>query len=51
MDKAKKVFMNGKYVDWKNANVHILTHGLHYGTGIFEGTILGPLFNENPANY
>jgi branched-chain amino acid aminotransferase len=37
MQPAKKVFMNGKYVDWKNANVHILTHGLHYGTGIFEG--------------
>jgi branched-chain amino acid aminotransferase len=35
--KAKKVFMNGKFVDWEKANVHILTHALHYGTAIFEG--------------
>lgn len=29
--------MNGKFVDWDEANVHILTHTLHYGLGIFEG--------------
>jgi branched-chain amino acid aminotransferase len=29
--------MNGKLVDWENATVHVLTHALHYGTGVFEG--------------
>jgi len=29
--------MDGKLVDWDNANVHILTHTLHYGLGVFEG--------------
>lgn len=29
--------MNGKTVRWKDAKVHILTHALHYGTGVFEG--------------
>ena len=29
--------MNGKFVDWKDAKIHVLTHGLHYGTAIFEG--------------
>ncbi len=32
-----KVWMNGKLVDWENASVHVLTHALHYGTGVFEG--------------
>ncbi len=34
---TKKVWMDGKFVDWKDANVHILTHALHYGFGVFEG--------------
>ncbi len=29
--------MNGEFVDWADANVHILTHSLHYGMGVFEG--------------
>jgi branched-chain amino acid aminotransferase len=29
--------MDGKFVKWDDANVHILTHTLHYGTGVFEG--------------
>jgi branched-chain amino acid aminotransferase len=29
--------MNGRLVDWKDATVHVLTHALHYGTGVFEG--------------
>jgi branched-chain amino acid aminotransferase len=29
--------MNGELVDWENARIHILTHTLHYGTGVFEG--------------
>jgi branched-chain amino acid aminotransferase len=47
MKEAKKIWMNGKFVDWKKANVHLLTHALHYGTAIFEGmrcydTVEGP---------
>ncbi len=29
--------MNGEFVKWEDATVHVLTHGLHYGTGVFEG--------------
>ena len=32
-----KVWFNGAQVDWDKANVHVLTHALHYGTGVFEG--------------
>ena len=32
-----KIWMNGKLVNWDEAKVHILTHTLHYGTGVFEG--------------
>ena len=37
LEKSKKIWMDGKFVDWADANVHILTHTLHYGTGAFEG--------------
>lgn len=36
-DDSKKIWMDGKFVNWADANVHILTHALHYGTGVFEG--------------
>jgi branched-chain amino acid aminotransferase len=29
--------MNGDFVPWEDAKIHVLTHGLHYGTGVFEG--------------
>jgi len=32
-----KIWMNGELVDWADATVHVGTHGLHYGTGVFEG--------------
>jgi len=32
-----KIWMNGQLVDWDQAQVHVLTHTLHYGTGVFEG--------------
>ena len=32
-----KIWMNGELVDWENARIHVLTHTLHYGTGVFEG--------------
>jgi len=35
--KAKKIWLDGKFVDWDKANVHVLTHTLHYGLGVFEG--------------
>ncbi|MFB6146336.1 MAG: branched-chain amino acid transaminase [Halobacteriaceae archaeon] len=31
------IWMDGEFVDWEDAEVHVLTHGLHYGTGVFEG--------------
>lgn len=37
VDKVKKVWLDGKFVDWDDANVHILTHSLHYGLAAFEG--------------
>jgi len=33
----KKIWMDGRLVDWDDAKVHVLTHGLHYGYAIFEG--------------
>jgi branched-chain amino acid aminotransferase len=35
--KSKKIWLDGKTVDWEEAKVHVLTHALHYGTGYFEG--------------
>ena len=32
-----KIWMNGELVDWDKARIHVLTHTLHYGTGVFEG--------------
>ena len=32
-----KIWMNGQLVDWADAQIHVLTHTLHYGTGVFEG--------------
>jgi branched-chain amino acid aminotransferase len=32
-----KIWMDGKMIDWRDANVHLLTHTLHYGMGVFEG--------------
>ncbi|HYA32897.1 MAG TPA: branched-chain amino acid transaminase [Candidatus Bathyarchaeia archaeon] len=34
---SRKVLMNGAYVEWDDATVHISTHALHYGTAVFEG--------------
>jgi len=33
----QKIWFNGKFVDWDKAKIHILTHSLHYGSGVFEG--------------
>lgn len=37
VEKLKKIWMNGRLVDWDDAKVHILSHTLHYGMGVFEG--------------
>ena len=38
MKKAKYIWMDGEFVPWDEAKVHVLTHTLHYGNGAFEGT-------------
>jgi branched-chain amino acid aminotransferase len=35
--KSEKIWMDGQLVDWDDAKIHILTHTLHYGCGVFEG--------------
>jgi len=37
VDKAKYIWLDGKLVPWDQAQVHVLTHTLHYGLGVFEG--------------
>ncbi|MEM3030929.1 MAG: branched-chain amino acid transaminase [Candidatus Micrarchaeia archaeon] len=37
MIETELIWFNGKLVPWKEAKVHVLTHALHYGTGVFEG--------------
>src|SRR4051795_137906 len=37
MQETSKIWMNGELVDWADATVHVGTHGLHYGSGVFEG--------------
>lgn len=37
MENAGTIWMDGELVDWDDANVHFLTHALHYGTAVFEG--------------
>jgi branched-chain amino acid aminotransferase len=37
VDKTEWIWMNGEFVPWDDAKVHVLSHGLHYGTGVFEG--------------
>lgn len=44
---TKYVWMNGKFLRWEDAKIHVLTHTLHYGSGVFEGircykTVKGP---------
>ncbi len=37
MRETETIWMNGEFVDWADAKVHVGVHGLHYGTGVFEG--------------
>jgi branched-chain amino acid aminotransferase len=52
VDPTDLIWMNGDFVAWEDAKIHVLTHGLHYGTGVFEGvrcydTELGPAVFRN----
>jgi branched-chain amino acid aminotransferase len=47
ISEVEKIWMDGELVDWKNAQIHVLSHALHYGSGVFEGiraysTVRGP---------
>src|ERR1044072_8649204 len=47
LETAELIWVNGQFGPWEDAKVHVLTHGLHYGTGVFEGircydTEIGP---------
>jgi len=37
LEKSELIWLDGKWVPWHEANVHVLTHTLHYGLGVFEG--------------
>ncbi len=37
LQKTEFIWFDGKLVPWDQAQVHVLAHGLHYGTGVFEG--------------
>ncbi|MEM7437712.1 MAG: branched-chain amino acid transaminase [Myxococcota bacterium] len=37
VDKVDKIWFDGELIPWEQANVHVLTHTLHYGVGVFEG--------------
>jgi len=52
VDRTELIWMNGAFVPWEDAKVHVLTHGLHYGTGVFDSmrcyeTELGPAVFRN----
>ena len=36
-DTASKIWFDGNMIDWKDANIHVLSHVVHYGTSVFEG--------------
>ena len=49
-DRDGWIWMNGEFVPWREAKVHVLTHGLHYGSCVFEGERLydGEIFKLTP---
>jgi branched-chain amino acid aminotransferase len=54
-EQARWVWMNGSFVPWHQATVHVSTHALHYGSGVFEGircydTTLGPAIFRLPEH-
>jgi branched-chain amino acid aminotransferase len=49
MEQSELIWMNGEFVAWEDAKVHVLTHGLHYGTGVFEGIRAYDTESSGPA--
>jgi len=47
-DRDGVIWMDGEYIDWRNARIHVLTHTLHYGLGVFEG-VRAYATNRGPA--
>jgi len=55
VEATKQIWMDGEFVDWDNARVHVLSHTLHYGLGAFEGircydTVRGPAIFRLPEH-
>jgi branched-chain amino acid aminotransferase len=48
IEKTAKIWMDGELVDWDDARIHVLTHTLHYGSGVFEGIRAYPT-DDGPA--
>ncbi len=48
IEKTEKIWMDGRLVDWDDAKIHVLTHTLHYGSGVFEGVRAYPT-SRGPA--
>lgn len=56
MQPTEQIWMSGRFVPWAEANVHVLTHGLHYGTGVFDSmrtyeTDAGPAIVHHRAHH
>jgi len=49
VEKVELIWRNGEFVGWDDANVHVLSHGLHYGTGVFEGIRCYDTDSRGPA--
>jgi len=49
LEKTEKIWLDGKFVPWHEANVHVLTHTLHYGLGVFEGVRCYQIKNKKSA--
>ncbi len=49
VQKVEKIWFDGKMVDWDKANIHVLTHSLHYGLGVFEGIRFYKCADGRPA--
>ena len=37
IEKTDKIWLDGKFIDWDSARIHVLSNALHYGSGVFEG--------------
>jgi branched-chain amino acid aminotransferase len=48
-EEVKKIWMNGQLVDFADAKIHVLTHAIHYGSGLFEGIRCYNTKNQGPA--